>query len=254
MQGSRLTQVNLANVFLTDSNLLAWFPWLNFYTENAILQLLLLFALLLFSLATTLYYAAVYMFLFILLTGVFLAYYNLEVLTGFLLVVEFTAFFVIILFLMALNFESKLANVDHTLLTYAIILFLSYLFFFFTFSKPDSLDFLNATYYWDDYYADLQDDVMNDVFGLYLSYYNFNGVLFFLFGLMIFSATLTCVNFFKILRVKTQEHLVTLQYVYNFFRDLVSFDFLRKQNLSNQTRRKPATRLVRSRPKNVTKK
>lgn len=95
---------------------------------------------------------------------------------------------------------------------------------------------------------------MNDVFGLYLSYYNFNGVLFFLFGLMIFSATLTCVNFFKILRVKTQEHLVTLQYVYNFFRDLVSFDFLRKQNLSNQTRRKPATRLVRSRPKNVTKK
>ena len=95
---------------------------------------------------------------------------------------------------------------------------------------------------------------MNDVFSLYLSYYSFNGFLFFLFALLIFIATLTCVNFFKILRVKTQEHLVTLQYVYNFFQDLLNFEFLRRQNLTNQSRRKPVTRLVRSRPKNVTKK
>ena len=54
------------------------------------------------------------MFLFILIMGIFLAYYNLEVLSGFLLVVEFTAFFVIILFLLALNFEGKLLNRDVT--------------------------------------------------------------------------------------------------------------------------------------------
>lgn len=95
---------------------------------------------------------------------------------------------------------------------------------------------------------------MNDVFGLYLSYYTFNGVLFFLFAVLIFIATLTCVNFFKILRIKTQEHLVTFQDIYAFFQDLVNFEFLRKQNLTNQIRRKAATRLVRSRPKNVTKK
>ena len=204
--------------------------------------------------ASTLYYATVYMFLFILLNGIFLAYYNLEVLTGFLLVIEFTAFFIIILFLLALNFENLLPNTDKTLTTYVSILFIAYLFFFFSFSKFARMELLNASYYWDDYYADLQDDIMNDVFSLYLSYYSFNGFLFFLFALLIFIATLTCVNFFKILRVKTQEHLVTLQYVYNFFQDLLNFEFLRRQNLTNQSRRKPVTRLVRSRPKNVTKK
>ena len=95
---------------------------------------------------------------------------------------------------------------------------------------------------------------MNDIFGLYLSYYNFNGFLFFLFAFLIFVATLTCVNFFKILRIKTQEHLVTFKYVFDFFKDLLNFEFLRKQNATNQTRRRPATRLVRSRPKNASKK
>jgi hypothetical protein len=85
--------------------------------------------------------------MFVLLNGVFLAYYNLEVLTGFLLVVEFTAFFVVILFLLALNFEGKLSNTYLLPTFYASILILGYLFFVCSFSKPASLDFLNATYY-----------------------------------------------------------------------------------------------------------
>ena len=97
--------------------------------------------------ASTLYYATVYMFLFILLNGIFLAYYNLEVLTGFLLVIEFTAFFIIILFLLALNFENLLPNTDKTLTTYVSILFIAYLFFFFSFSKFARMELLNASYY-----------------------------------------------------------------------------------------------------------
>jgi hypothetical protein len=97
----------------TTSTLLLWFPWLNFYTENVVLQLLCLFVLILFATAPTLYYASLYTLLFVLTNGVFLSYYNLEVLTGFLLVVEFTAFFVLILFLLALNFEGRLPNREH---------------------------------------------------------------------------------------------------------------------------------------------
>ena len=235
-------------------NLLVWFPWLNFYTENVILQLLFIFAVLLFVLASTLYYASLYMFLFILIMGIFLAYYNLEVLSGFLLVVEFTAFFVIILFLLALNFEGKLLNRDVTWVTFFIPLSLVYLFCLYVFSKPASLDFLNASYYWDDYYADTADDVINDIAGLYLSFYNFNGFLFFLFGLLLFFATLVCVTLFRVVRTRTQEHLVSMQYVFNFFKDLVNFEFLRKQGMTNQTRRRSVTRLVRFKQKNVTKK
>lgn len=194
------------------------------------------------------------MFLFILMVAIFLAYYNLEVLSGFLLVVEFTAFFVIVLFLLALNFEGKLDNRDSTWLKFSLPVAGLYLGGFYAFSKPASLDFLNASYYWDDYYADLNDDILNDIAGLYLSFYNFNGLLFFFFGLLLFFATLVCVTLFRIVRTKTQEHLISMQYVFTFFKDLVNFEFLRKQSMTSQTRHRPVTRLVRFKRKNVTKK
>ena len=102
---------------------------------------------------------------------------------------------------------------------------------------------------------DFNDDIINDIAGLYLSFYNFNGVLFFFFGLLLFFATLVCVNLFRVVRTRTQEHLVSMQYVFKFFKDLVSFDFLRKQGLTNQNQHRPVTRLVRfKKKKNVTKK
>ncbi len=87
-------------------NLLLWFPWLNFYSESLFLQLLIVVTFYYFISSTNLFYASFTLFTFILLLGIFLAYYNLEVLTGFLLVIEFTAFFIILLFLLSMNFES----------------------------------------------------------------------------------------------------------------------------------------------------
>ena len=63
-----------------------------------------------------------------------------------------------------------------------------------------------------------------------------------------------CVTLFRVVRTRTQEHLVSMQYVFNFFKDLVNFEFLRKQGMTNQTRRRSVTRLVRFKQKNVTKK
>lgn len=231
-----------------------WFPWLNFYSENIILQLLWFISFLLFISANTLYYSASYMLLIIIINGVFLAYYNLEVLTGFLLVVELTVFFIIILFLLALNFDGKLSNKIEKIIYYCFSLIFIYLFFFYSFSKPVSLEFLNANYYLDNYYHDINDDIMNDLFGLYLSYYDFNGVLFFIFSLLIFITSISTINLFKIIKIKTQEHLLTFQYIFDFFKDLLMFNFLRKQNMGRQVRRKASTRFVHTKRKNATKK
>lgn len=241
---------------LYNYNLSYWLPWLNFYTETMVLQIFIISSLTLFLYATITYYALIYMLVYIILISVFLAYYNLEVLSGFLLVVEFTAFFVMVLFLLALNFEGRLTNKNLNLLNFLWLLPGSYLFFLSSFSKPVSLENLNALYCWDDFYEDLAEDYMNDIVGLFLSYYSFNSFLFFLFGLLLFFATLVCVNLFKIIRVQTQEHLVSFQYVFKFFKDLLSFDFLRKQTSYNQTARCSGTRLVRlkKKSKNVAKK
>ena len=91
-------------------NLLLWFPWLNFYSESFFLQLLIVVTFYYFISSTNLFYASFTLFTFILLLSIFLAYYNLEVLTGFLLVIEFTAFFIILLFLLSMNFESLIKS------------------------------------------------------------------------------------------------------------------------------------------------
>ena len=70
--------------------------------------------------------------------------YNLEVLTGFLLVVELTAVLVIILFLLALNFEGRRSSHPTPMVWGYSILFVSYAFFCHVFTRPQPFKFLNA--------------------------------------------------------------------------------------------------------------
>ena len=117
-------------------NLLLWFPWLNFYSESLFLQLLIVVTFYYFISSTNLFYASFTLFTFILLLGVFLAYYNLEVLTGFLLVIEFTAFFIILLFLLSMNFESLIKSSVLSFFFFTAVLFnLFFVFYYFWLSK-----------------------------------------------------------------------------------------------------------------------
>lgn len=242
---------------LSGFSILYWFPWLNFYSECLVLQLVMIISLYLFITSSNLYYLTVYMLLNIFLMGVFLAFYNLEVLTGFLLVVELTAFFIIVLFLLTLNFEGSLVNRSKSFASFSFVLLFAYLFFLFIFTRHHTPTFLNAIEHWDDYYEALNNDIMNDIFGLYLSYYSFNSPLFFLFGCLIFLATLVCISLLRAIRVYSQQNIVSMEYIFKFFKDLVGFDFLRKQNMTQQNKRRAVTRLVKFKkpePKPVDKK
>lgn len=252
-----LMLIKLLRMSLSGFSIIYWFPWLNFYSECLILQLIMIISLYLFITSSNLYYLTVYMLLNIFLMGVFLAFYNLEVLTGFLLVVELTAFFIIVLFLLTLNFEGSLVNRSKSFASFSFVLLFAYLFFLFIFTRHHTPTFLNAIEHWDDYYEALNNDIMNDIFGLYLSYYSFNSPLFFLFGCLIFLATLVCISLLRAIRVYSQQNIVSMEYIFKFFKDLVGFDFLRKQNMTQQNKRRAVTRLVKFKkpePKPVDKK
>lgn len=94
---------------------------------------------------------------------------------------------------------------------------------------------------------------MNDILGLFLSYYSFNSPLFFLFACLIFIATLVCINLLRAIRVYSQQSTISMEYIFKFFKDLVGFDFLRKQNMTQQNKRKSVTRIVRFKKPNVAK-
>ena len=238
---------------LLGFNLLVWFPWLNFYSEVVLLQLLMITSIYLFISSSNLFYLAIYLLLNVFFLGVFLAFYNLEVLTGFLFVVEITAFFIIILFLLTLNFEGSLINRSKNFIIFSVVLLGAYLLFLYIFTRHIAMNFLNAVTHWDDYYESLNNEIMNDIFGLYLSYYSFNSPLFFMFGCLIFIATLVCINLLRAIRVQSQQNTVSMAYIFKFFKDLVNFEFLRKQNMSNQNRRRPVTRIVRFKKQNAAK-
>lgn len=109
-----------------------------------LLQLLMITSIYLFISSSNLFYLAIYLLLNVFFLGVFLAFYNLEVLTGFLFVVEITAFFIIILFLLTLNFEGSLINRSKNFIIFSVVLLGAYLLFLYIFTRHIAMNFLNA--------------------------------------------------------------------------------------------------------------
>lgn len=185
--------------------------------------------------------------------GLVLALYNLEVLTGFLFVVELTAVLVLVLFVLALNFEGRTSQATQALYWGYALLVAVFALLLHMFTRPVDFRGLNMLDCWDDYYEAIGDRVNNDLAGLYLCYYQANITLFIIFAFIIFFASLVCVNLAALSRIGVQQSLQPLQDVFNFVRDLLAFDFRRKQNLVQQQRRRSVTRFVKfAKPENVT--
>ena len=75
-----------------------------------------------------------------------------------------------------------------------------------------------------------------------------------MFAFLIFFATLLCVNLAAVSRAQVQHSSQPLRDVFNFVKDLVAFDFRRKQDTNQQQRRKAMTRFVKFGKSNVTEK
>jgi hypothetical protein len=83
---------------------------------------------------------------------------------------------------------------------------------------------------------------MNDLFGLYLSYYMCNSLEFIILGLLLLFASVVCVNLNKFNRNYKVNNYYNLLTLFDFFNDFVKFFFLRKQNLVDQEVHIAATR------------
>jgi len=89
-------------------------------------------------------------------------------------------------------------------------------------------------FFWDDFYESLYNLIMNDLFGFMISYYWINGVEFFLVGFLLLVGSVLCVTLYKYNKnIRTQNYNNFLG-LFDFFKNFVSFSFLRKQNLLKQ--------------------
>jgi len=226
-----------------------WFYWTAFSTETLIIQLSILYLLALIYTTKNIYYSLLYMTVLFFFFGIYLAFWELDIYTGFLWLLELTIIFVFLLVLFYLNFKGFMgiiSNKDQYIYKYGIILL------FICINNLFLSDFELLLYEevcihyigWVDYYEALINHNMNDFSVFLLSYYTFNALEFIIIGTILFFGSMVCVNLYKINKDITTENVLNFTAVFNIFVDNVSFNFLRKQNLFSQNLTQPATRVV----------
>jgi hypothetical protein len=77
--------------------------------------------------------------------------------------------------------------------------------------------------------------------------------MFLIFMFLIFIASLICILIVKASKLSLYNSMLSFSYIFNFFKDLVSFDFLRKQNMNYQNKKKATTKLVKFKKLNAAK-
>lgn len=198
-----------------------------------------------------LYFSLFYLFIIFFYFGIFLSIYNLELFTAFLWLTECVIIFVSILFLFYLNVYGNVNRTNLIVFSFKYYgLFFSFLVFSFMYIFPSELEFfipieLNSLVSWDDYYEALWNNKMNDLFGLYLSYYTINSFEFLVVGLLLLIASLICVNLNKFNRNIKSNNYYELTSLFDFFDDFVKFIFMRKQNLVDQEISSSSTRMFK---------
>jgi hypothetical protein len=230
---------------------LNWWPWLTFWNESFFLQFIMVYTMYLIYSTNNLYFTLFYLFIEFFYFGLFLSLYNLELFTAFLWLTECVIVFVSILFLFYLNVYSNFSKINLIIFSFKYFgLFLGFFLLSTWYIFPSELEFflpieLNVINFWDDYYEALGNNRMNDLFGLYISYYILNSFEFIMIGVLLLIASIICVNLNKFNRNIKANNYYDLLVLFDFFDDFIKYSFLRKQNLIDQAIKFSSTRIFK---------
>ena len=86
---------------------------------------------------------------------------------------------------------------------------------------------------------------MNDFTCLLISYYSINSFEFLIVGLILLIGSVLCVNLYKSNKNVRLQSYGNFFNFFNFFVDSVNYNFIRKQNLTNQNRAIPSSRIFK---------
>lgn len=237
----------ILNFFMNNINYLInfWFPWITFFFEVSAIQVLILLNFFIFFNSKNIFYACIYFFFNILVLGVFLSFFNFEFLTGFFWAIEFTVFFIFLVFFFYFStngtffFYKNFINFFYIFFIFFFIFFSSNWFFSFY-----DIKFLNFFFLWTDFFNVINFNIMNDLNSFFLNFFVFNSLFFFLFVLAIFFVTVLCINLYLNSKKNSLISLNLFLKIFNFFKNFNPFSFLRKQSLIIQNCRKAMNRMI----------
>jgi hypothetical protein len=222
-----------------------------FFIENFILQFFILYVLYLLITNNNLYYILLYVFIEIVLLGLFICFYQLELFTGFLWVAEFTIIFIAVILLFYLNIDGLHLkyNININSILYYIPSILILLVFF-NFDLNSELELftpleLNYIDFFDNYYEAFNNKILNDFTALTISYYIINSIEFISVGILLLIGSVACVNLYKSNKNYSIVKQSTVLNTFDFFKDFINFTFIRKQDLNKQTAQTSTIRSIK---------
>lgn len=211
-----------------------WLPYFGFMNEVYLLQFLILYLFLIFYWESNPYYNLLYMFILIFIIGIFLGFYQLEIFTAFLWLIECSVIFVMILILLYVNIKGIKVNYNryYNLISLFIFFFFLLINYYIVDLEFDVVmyDFISPSIY-DNLYELLNNDIMNDLFGFYISYYILNVVVLIIIGYILLVGSVLCVNLFKLNKNIRSTNYNEFFNIFSIFFNLINYNFFRKQNL-----------------------
>lgn len=222
-----------------------------FFIENLLIQFFIIYIIYLLSVNNNLYYILLYTFLEIVLFGVFICLYQMELFTGFLWVAEFTIVFIAVILLFYLNVDGL--HIKYTVNTSNLFYFIPTLFIFclyFNFDIYSESELylpleLNYIDLFDNYYESINNYLMNDFTALTLSYYILNSIEFISIGFLLLIGSVVCVNLYKSNKNYSIIKQANVLNIFDFFKDFINFTFIRKQDLNKQTLKTSSLRSIK---------
>lgn len=219
------------------------------FSDVFVLQVLIIYNFLLLIRSTNLYYSLLYLFVELVLVGIFICLYQMELFSGFLWVAEGTVVLVFLILLIYLNAEGfERRNFSYISWRGFGIFFLIFIFCSVGIMSGVECNIYFLTEYvivWDDFYEAVNNVNMNDFSLLFLSYYNINSYEFIMFALLLFIGTMICVVIFKSFYSFKLATLAVFFNSFNLFADKVNYNFLRQQNLHKQGMMTASNRIMR---------
>lgn len=184
----------------------------------------------------------------IILIGLFLSLYQLEIFAAFLWMTEVIVILVGLFLLFSINptgSPSSTRTPGTYVQTIGVVILLIITTLGYThFGLQEGMIqiFMLGAVLWDNFYEALYNENMNDLYGLYLNYYWCNSFVFVLFGIVLLIGSVVCVQLNRLLKVNKAAGYVSWLHLFNAIKDGLSSFFLRKQTLVDQGRTVASTR------------
>lgn len=192
---------------------------------------------------SSVYYTLLYVFILFFLFGVSLSIYQLDLFTAFLWLIECSVVFVFLLLLFYLNVKNVMIKIQFLFYCYVFIFFYILSLVFITPNTNLQLNNLTLYFLLDNSYEGVFNFLQNDLFVFFISYYVLNNIELVFIGFLLLIGSIVCVNLHCVNKNSRVQNYKSFFNVFNFFLDMCSFMFLRKQNIIKQGNTKPSLKV-----------